>query len=294
MNSLGIDIGGTQTKVALVDDGGNVLQQGVWDTRFETGDLIALLRGVVEEFAEEDTRIGIGAPGLAATDNRSIAWMRGRLEAVEGLNWSEHLEREAHVLNDAHATTVGEAWIGAAKDVANALVLTLGTGVGGGVILDHQLYQGSTGRAGHLGHVTVDFKGPLDIVGTPGSLEDAIGNHNVADRTDNKFQATSELVAAVEQGDPIAQEYWQVSIEALAAALTSLVNAFDPQVIVLGGGISECGAMLLDPLQSAMDRCEWRPIGKGVDIVPARLGKMAGAIGAARFAMLRSQEAPRK
>ena len=114
--------------------------------------------------------IGVAAPGLPARDGRSIAFMPGRLPGLEGLDWATflHASCDVPVLNDAQAALVGETWCGAAKGVRNALLLTLGTGVGGAAIVDGRVLHGHLGRAGHLGHVSLDPAGPLDIVNTPG------------------------------------------------------------------------------------------------------------------------------
>jgi glucokinase len=212
------------------------------------------------------------------------------MQSVEGLDWHRRLGRETWVLNDAHAAAVAEAWIGAARGVSHAVLLTLGTGVGGGVILDGRLFPGATGRAGHLGHITLNCDGAPDIVGMPGSLEDCIGNHNIGHRSNGRFPSTAELVQAVKRGDDRANDCWRRSVRGLAVGIASLINAFDPEVVVIGGGISECGAILFEPLRSFMEEVEWRPANKGVPVVAARLGELAGAIGAARFAALRSAE----
>jgi glucokinase len=239
---------------------------------------------LVEKLHAADSPIGISAPGLAARDNRSIAWMRGRMQAVEGLDWSTQLDRDVWVLNDAHAATLAEVWIGAARNAQNAIMLTLGTGVGGGVIVDGKLLQGAIGRAGHLGHITLDANGPADIVGTPSSLEDCIGNHNLRQRTGGRFSSSAELIRAVEQGDAAAISAWHASVRGLAVGIASLINAFDPEVVILGGGIAECGDALFVPLRQILEEFEWRPTGEGVPVIAAALGDMAGAIGAARFA----------
>jgi glucokinase len=194
------------------------------------------------------------------------------------------------VLNDAHAATVAEAWIGAAQGAQHAVMLTLGTGVGGGVIVDGRLLQGATGRAGHLGHVSIEQDGSPDIVGTPGSIEDAIGNHTLAARSGGRFTDTSELVKAAQNGDRAAADCWQRSVRGLAVGITSLVNAFDPEIVVLGGGIAESGPALFELLTIYMDELEWRPTGQRVPIVAAKLGELSGAIGAARFAALATCE----
>jgi glucokinase len=127
----------------------------------------------------------------------------------------------------------------------------------------------------------------------PGSLEDCIGNHNLHDRSAGRFRSTAELLSAVVNGDDKARECWEKSVQGLAVGIASLVNCFDPELVVLGGGISACGAPLFDLLQQKLDQVEWRPHGSGISIVPAQLGEFAGAIGAARFAMLRTVETMR-
>lgn len=161
----------------------------------------------------------------------------------------------------------------------------LGTGVGGAAMLDGRLLRGHLGRAGHLGHVSLDPSGPLDIVNTPGSLEDAIGQHSLAIRTAGRFSTTRELLAAIAAGDAFAAAAWEKSVRALAAAIAGFINTFDPEVVVLGGGISAAGDALLIPLQAHLDRFEWRPSGSQVRLVIATLGNSAGALGAARASL---------
>jgi glucokinase len=144
------------------------------------------------------------------------------------------------------------------------------------------------GRAGHLGHVTVNFEGPKDIVGTPGSLEDAVGNATVAQRSNGRFQNTRVLLEAAQAGDPFAQEVWDRSTKALAAGMVSLINAFDPETFILGGGIA-AGAweLLMAGIGPWLVEHEWRPTGSRVKVVQAQLGEWAGAYGAARSAAAR-------
>jgi glucokinase len=284
--TLGVDVGGTRIKAAVVRADGHIVEQRKIATAENAEQLVAVVAELVAELAVDDAAVGVCAPGLAARDNRSIAWMRGRMEAVEGLPWSDALARDAWVLNDAHAAALGEAWIGAARGLPSAIVLTLGTGVGGGVVIDGRVLQGAIGRAGHLGHITLDALGAPDIVGMPGSLEDWIGNHNVRERTGGAFSSTLELLDAAAAGDAKATQVWQRSVHGLAVAIASLVNAFDPHAVVLGGGIAAAGAALFEPLQTYLDQCEWRPTGAATPVIAAQLGDMAGAVGAARFALL--------
>ncbi len=188
------------------------------------------------------------------------------------------------VRNDAHAALVGEMWLGAARNLRDVVMLTLGTGVGGALALDGKLVVGRMGRAGHFGHICLDADGAKDIAGTPGSLEDAIGNHTVFARSEGRFADTHALVAAFRAGDAEAGEVWLRSVRRLACGIVSLVNAFDPEAVIIGGGIAKAGEALFEPLAGFLDELEWRPGGHRVRIVPAALGEWAGAAGAAKTA----------
>ncbi len=284
-SAVGIDIGGTRVKSVLIDCEGEVLAEDERDSVEGRDTLIALVESVLSTLgADASLPIGISCPGLAKRDHRAIACMPGRMAGLEGLNFGEALGREVFVLNDAHAATIGEAVLGAAAGRQSVIMLTLGTGVGGGVMINGRLYTGSNGRAGHFGHMTIDAAGQPDICNMPGSIEDAIGNHNIADRSNGRFTSTRALLAAVTEGDAEAAMVWHASVERLAAALASLINTFDPEAVVIGGGIAEAGPQLFGPLAGAMDRVEWRPLGEAVPILPATLGIKAGALGAALFA----------
>lgn len=283
-DAVGIDIGGTNTKAVAVDAGGRRLAEWTVPTPAERGALIAAVRELIASLPAAP-RVGVSSPGLAGEGNRAIRWMRGRMNCVEGLDWSDALGREAPVLNDAHAACLGECWCGAAAGKRHVVMLTLGTGVGGGVVVDGRLLQGAIGRAGHLGHISLDWRGEPDIVGTPGSLEDLVGDHTVGRRTGGRFADTAALVAGVEAGDAEARAAWEQAVRALACGVVSLINAFDPEAVVIGGGIARAGATLFEPLRAWLDRWEWRPTDRPVELAPAALGEWAGAVGAARFAM---------
>ncbi|MEM6550762.1 MAG: ROK family protein [Planctomycetota bacterium] len=286
--AIGIDIGGTRIKAAAVGGDGVVGEAVRRPTVGDPRGLVSAVRETLEALRGPDVPVGIAAPGLAAKDGGSIAWMRGRMEALEGLDWSAALGRSVRVLNDGHAATLAEAWCGAAAGCRNVVMLTLGTGVGGGVLLGGRLLTGASGRAGHLGHITIDRSGPADIVGTPGSLEDLVGDHTVYARTG--FASTRELVAAVADGNEEAARHWRAVVHALACGVVGLINVFDPEAVVIGGGIATAGDALFVPLRCEMDALEWRPFGEGVPVLPAALGDLAGAVGAGRFALLNTQQ----
>jgi glucokinase len=288
--AIGIDIGATHVKGVVVSIDGEILA----GDHFDTGDTECAWRERVTRYVAgiEKARgpadhIGIAAPGLVARDGRSIAWMQGRLAKIQGFDWTAHLGRSSivPVLNDAHAALLGELWLGAAKGCKNAVLLTLGTGVGGAIVCDGRLLRGHLDRAGHLGHLSLNPDGRQDIVRTPGSLEDAIGDHTVAARTAGRFASTAALVAAYRSGDAEAKIEWLRSVKCLAAALVSIINALDPERIILGGGIAQAGDALFEPLTEFLNAFEWRPTGEPVRVLPAVLGERAGALGVARHAM---------
>ena len=281
---LGIDLGGTHVKGLVVDEWGRVHAEdtrptedgaaGAW--RDNVRRVVAGLQGRFPTIAVA----GLCAPGLASRDEKMIVSMPGRLRGLEGLDWSGELGLPTVVLNDAHAALLGEVWLGAARGGTNVLMITLGTGVGGAAMVDGRLLRGHLGRAGHVGHLSLDPAGQPDIVRTPGSLEDAIGDCTVDQRSGGRFATTRALVAAVIAGDEAARAVWERSTGALGAALAGLINVLDPQMIVLGGGIAAAGEALFTPLTVALDRMEWRIGATGVALVPAKLGAQAGAFGA--------------
>src|SRR6266850_6669466 len=293
----GVDIGGTNVKGLALSAEGQILAEQSATTNDDGTDtwrvgardfIISLLNRF-----PAGTPLGIAAPGLPDRDGLTIASMPERLKGLEGLNSQQWLGLKSPIpiLNDAHAALLGENWLGAAKGYTNVLLLTLGTGVGGAAMVDGRILHGHLGRAGHLGHTSLNPKGSKDIVNTPGSLEGAIGDYTLLQRSAGKFQSTRELIAAVRAGDQHAQQVWNDSTRALAAAIATFINLFDPEVVLLGGGIADAGEALFAPLQAMLDEFEWRPKGSRVRLLKAALGSKAGAIGAAFAAKLNAGKA---
>ncbi len=288
--AIGIDLGGTNIKAALVDTQSArtvaTLSKPTRDGEFDADipRFALTVREIVQEFesqAGQRLHVGLSAPGLANPAGHCIDWMPGRMHGLEKFQWSAFLERDCRVLNDAHAALLGEVWAGAAKDTQDAFMLTLGTGVGGAVWSGGRLLKGKIGRAGHLGHITIDANAACDDFNTPGSLEHAIGNQTIAQRGEGRYATTHALLDAFSAGDEHAAKVWRSSVRQLAAAIASLINVLDPEVVIVGGGIATgAGARLVEPLQQALDEFEWRPGGHQARIVPAMLGDSAGCLGA--------------
>jgi len=287
--SIGVDLGGTNIKIVVVSADGTVLDFMTCDTADSEGSWAQTIKTNLLQIQNRrgpaPCHIGLAAPGLAATDGKSIAYMQGRLAGLQGFMWEEFLQSSVVVLNDAHAALLGEVWQGAAKGYRNVILLTLGTGVGGAVLIDGHLIKGQIGRAGHLGHTSINSDGALDIVNTPGSLEQMIGNYNLAERSGGRFTSTRKLVEAHLDGDSEATIIWLRSVHHLAAAIASFINAFDPEVVIIGGGIAQAGSTLFEPVRQNLNRFEWRPLDHHVPVIAAALGEKAGAIGAAYHAL---------
>jgi glucokinase len=287
--AIGIDLGGTRIKGVAIDEEGNLLQQIYTPTN--DGDDAAWKTAVaktVDELRQHlngNTVIGISAPGLPDKDNTTIAFMPGRLEGLENFVWHSYLNFPAYVLNDGIAALVAEAKTGAAKNSTNAIMITLGTGVGGALLINKQPFQGSFNKAGHIGHMVIDSDGDADVTNMPGSLEECIGNCTIEKRSRGKFASTHELLEAYRKGDEFARQIWLTSVKKLAIGLASASNFISPDTIVVGGGIAEANDDLFIPLNKWFDEFEWQPGGIRPRIVKATQGDLAGAIGAACFAM---------
>lgn len=285
---IGLDLGGSSVKGVAVREDGSLLGQS--NLEFDPNQRLEWAENARKMLAEFEAklgpvdRVGVSAPGLAAANGRAIAYMPGRLQGLEGFDWTRELGRKepVPVLNDAHAALLGETWVGAAQGARNAIMLTLGTGVGGAAMVDGHLLKGAIGRAGHLGHNCLAIDGVPDITRMPGSIEVLIGNCTIRERTEGRFETTHDLVKAYAAGDQFAAKVWLDSVRALGCAVGSFINLFDPATVIIGGGVARAGKLLFEPLERVVREVEWQPGGVTVPIVAAKLGELAGAFGAAR------------
>ena len=293
--AIGIDLGGTRIKGVVVNAGGNILQQLYSDTNDGDGrvwkkTVANTVNELLQRMKSKATVIGISAPGLPDDSNAAIAYMPGRMQGLENLVWKDFLQHPAYVMNDAVAAMMAEATFGAAKTKKNVVMLTLGTGVGGAILIDGKPYQGAFNKAGHIGHMVIDDEGDCDVTGMPGSLEECIGNCTIEKRSSGKFVSTHDLLVAYRNGDELAKDVWLKSVKQLAIGLASVTNILSPEAIILGGGITEAGSDLFEPLQQYMEQYEWRAGGNKAEIIKATYGDLAGAIGAACFAMSKEDQ----
>ena len=294
---LALDIGGTKLAAGVVDGQGRVLSFAVEPTRAHEGPeavlprLFELGRRMVGESGlewSEIEEIGIGCGGPLDT-------ARGVLVAPPHLpGWrdvpvaelaTEAFGRPVTLENDATAAAAGEHRWGAGAGVRHMVYLTISTGVGGGVVIDGSLYRGAGGNGGELGHVTVDWRGRrCRGCGRLGCLEAYVSGTSIAERAQEAglpFTTSEDVAAAARSGDPGATALWDETVEALACGLVSIVNLFEPEVVVLGGGVTRSGELLLEPVRRSVRAAAMRPAGERVDVVLSTFGDHVGVVGAA-------------
>ena len=303
---VGIDLGGTAIKGAAVLEDGTIVVKGERPTEAERGadyvldTMAGLVRDLVQqagwEFAEV-SGVGIGVPAF-------LDFEAGTVETAVNLGWknvpvvAEMQKRlkgkPVAIENDANAAALGEVWAGGGKGFHDALFVTLGTGVGGGVVVHNKIVHGSNGMGGEIGHITIDPNGRLCNCGRPGCLETISSATGIVAEAQERIAAgRSTSLAGVEelttrvifehaaQGDEVAKEVVHYATDRLAFALANIGATLNPQVIVVGGGVSAAGEALLKPLQEAYARYALPRVNAGTTISLAKLGNDVGVIGAA-------------
>ena len=302
-HSIGIDFGGTSIKSGLVR-GGEIVRRGEpIDTQRCGGpdaiiDALARLIGDLCDGQSGVGAVGLGLPGLVDSVNGVIH------ELTNVAGWSEvplrQILRERTGLpvtieNDAKAMAYGEFKYGAAKGARHIVCVTLGTGVGGALILDGRLYRGAQLGAGEIGHMSIDFCGKPGPFGNFGCLEEYVGNSQIAHRASERYRAAGrdlspeqctpmDLQKAAAEGDAIALRIWEDLGTELGSALASVVWIINPDIIVIGGGVAKAGELIFDPVRRAVCARTSEVVHRNLRIVPAALGNDAGIIGNAILA----------
>lgn len=312
-HSIGIDLGGTDIKAGLVSATGEISCQVVRPTHVDAGpkavaSRIADATGAVLLKAEKQhitdiIGIGLGAPGLIIAETGVVhfspnfpGWTDIPLvddvkKALGSLDFPVFMD------NDVNAMTLGELRHGAGVGYQSLVALTLGTGVGGGVVIDGQVYHGSRNTAGELGHTIVEPNGRYCGCGNQGCLEAYAGAKNIVERTQEKIAAgrnthlvsdasltPKRIAEAAQAGDRLAVEIFAETGTYIGIALTSIAHILNPEVAIIGGGIAEAGERLLfEPIRTELTKRAMDIPGM-MKIVPAALGNRAGIVGAAMLA----------
>jgi glucokinase len=297
---LGLDIGGTKLAAGIVDPSGVVHSFLVAPTRGDEGPekvverLLDLGRQAVD--AAGVPWAAVAGVGVACGGPLDVA--RGVLSPLHLPGWHDvplrDLAERAYGLpvvldNDATAAAAGEHRYGAGAGVTSMVYLTLSTGVGGGVIVGGRPYRGTDGNGAELGHVTVDWRGRVCRgCGRRGCLEAYVSGTSIAERAREAglgCGTAEEVAAAALSGDAGAARVWDETVEALACGLTSIVNVLEPELVVIGGGVSRSGEHLIAPVRERVRNEAMTPAGKTVEIVSAALGDRVGVVGAAAIVL---------
>jgi len=288
---IGVDLGGTAIKLGRYTATGDCLASLVIDTP-QPATPTAVTEAIAAAIQQLDPdrgaiAIGIGTPGPADAAGR-IARVAINLEGwrdVPLADWMEAATGRSTILaNDANCAGLGEAWLGAGRQFQDLLVLTLGTGVGGAVILGGELFAGRTGAAGELGLITLNPDGPPCNSGNQGSLEQYTSVQAVRRRTGLEPHQVAAKAAA---GDLEAIAFWAAYGRDLGAGLASLIYIFTPEALVIGGGISAGAQWFFPAMEAEVNRRVLPSSREGLQIVVAELGNQAGMAGAARLAWQR-------
>ena len=294
---LSIDIGGTAVKMGLVDHEGAIHarhEASVCFDHYQTPILTTVIREAQAFLARESAQIeGIGVSATGQVDDRAgaVIGTNGKIPHYEGAQIKRDMEAAFGVpvfaLNDANAAALGECFAGRAKGVQNVLMVTLGTGVGGGIVLGGKIFGGTRGIAGELGHFTLYQDGPRCPCGKRGCFESYAATTALVRRAK---EATGEadmngriVFSRAADGDQAMLAVLSAWIDDIAAGISGLVHIFNPQMVLIGGGVSAQEALLISPLRERVLRSVMPRFAECLQLEAATLGNDAGMIGAARF-----------
>lgn len=302
--AIGIDFGGTSIKPALVS-GDSIVRRGRTIDPQATGSAANTLRemeSVIRDLcvsAEGPVPVGIGLPGLVDSIRgvvHGLSNVPGWTEVPVAAILRERLGVPVILENDANAMAYAEWRYGAAANSRHALCVTLGTGVGGGLILDGKLFRGAQLSAGELGHNSIDYRGLPGPYGNFGCLESYVGNNAISARALEAYAQAGtpppasectpkDLFEAAQNQCPVAIALWKAVGDELGAALANAVWLLNPDAIVIGGGVANAGHFVFEPLMVSLRSRTSRVVHENLRVVPAALGNDAGAIGSAALAL---------
>lgn len=313
---IGVDLGGTNIGVgAMSSDGSRQYAMSSTPTPVRSANssesVVARMVEMVEQTIAQTLRetgakrsdilgVGIGAPGPLDRENGiviiapNLGWHNLPLRSLI----SDAVHLPCSLDNDANCATYGEWWIGAARGARNVVGITIGTGIGGGLMMDGKLYHGSSDVAGEIGHMTIDQTGRRCGCGNYGCLEAYASGPNIAERAREALRAgdVSDLLSmvggdmdritaatvyqAAQNGDTVAREVVRDTARFLGTGLANLLNIFNPDVIVVAGGVTQAGDALFVPLRNEVRRRAFKPAVEACRIVPGELPGTAGVVGA--------------
>lgn len=306
-HAVGVDLGGTSIKIGIVSSEGKILKKVSLNTEAEKGPdyvIKQIKKGIDSILVANKINlkgIGIGAPGVVTLKTGTVE-NPPNFPGWEKVELGKIIKKEfglpVHIENDANAAAVGELIFGAGKKYNSFIMVTLGTGVGGGVIIDKKLYRGEFGAAGEVGHITIDFNGPKCNCGSFGCVEAYIGNQYLVNSIRNELPShpdslvhklieqdyinlTPKIIdTAAEQGDEYAVSVIKDAGRNLGSALASVSNLLDISTFIIGGGVAGFGKPLFDEVIKTASSRVLKPLQNRVKVLPAKLKNDAGIKGA--------------
>lgn len=313
--AVGVDLGGTNIKVGLVSSKGKIVRKEELKSNANKGpdaiikQIIKGINLVMKGNADKVIGVGIGSPGVVIHKTGSVenppnfpGWKKVPL----GKLINNAVKKEVFLENDANAAAIGELIFGAGKSFKNFIMVTLGTGVGGGLIIDGKIYHGESGAAGEIGHISIDGKGAKCNCGSYGCIEAYIGNQYLIKRVEEELcskknslihkligkkgsKLSPKLIhEAAQMGDDYAKSIIKDVGSNLGIALASIINLLDVTNIVIGGGVSGFGALLFNSTRRRVKERVLKSLKNKITIVPAKLKNEAGILGASALVFYNS------
>lgn len=306
---IGVDLGGTNVKIAIVDTEGHIAYSNSEPTRAEMGyqyTISNMKQVIYSSFKETNISkdqiagIGIGCPGQIDSDNGIVrllpnipGWVNVPLSQI----MQDEFSLPTKLDNDVRVATLGEYNFGAGKGYKNIVCITVGTGIGSGIIVNGKLVRGASMSAGEIGHmILVDHGGEICGCGNTGCLESLASGPSIVKMAreyalggkSSKFTELSantsispQIVAeAAKLGDEVAKTIYNITGYWIGIALSSVVNLINPEIIIIGGGVAQAGDILFDPIRETINKRALKIAANAVKIVPAELGESAGVVGA--------------
>lgn len=317
---LGIDVGGTKILSAVVDATGKILSSDYTPTPAEKDyrEGIRSIMGSIDRSLQQAaislsgiSAIGLGIPGIS-NPRTGILFSSPHLPLWKNVPVRDLIENESGIktflINDANAAAMGELTYGAARDACNFIYVTISTGIGGGIVINGELYTGSCGTAGEIGHMTIDDDGPPCNCGNKGCWETLAsgtalarmakerlaeaGKSNILRHAGGKLEnVTAEAVhAAALEGDKLARELIEQTGYFVGVGLVNLIDIFNPECIVIGGGLSQIGDMLLKPAFRVVQERVYKENVRTLRLLKAELEGNSGVLGAAAYALKKLKE----
>lgn len=311
MHAAGIDLGGTSIKASLVDREKGILDKFCIPTEAEKGKdhILNQLTGVIERVKSLSDQalqgVGIGSPGVISLDRTTVSYPPN-LPGWDTVNVAREIKQrtglDAWVENDANLAALGSSRFGIGMNFDSFIMLTLGTGVGGGIIFERELFRGSTGGAGELGHVTIDYDGLYSNSRTRGGIEAYLGqrflsriaaeaiqkmpDNSLYERFHKNFDLLDPLEINIEadKGNELAIDILRDAGEKLGYAIVNYVHILDIRTVILSGGVAKAGKWLIEPARTSAIERMMPSFHEGFDIVYENLGNDAALLGASSLA----------